>query len=141
MNGRKRQARGFTLIELLVVISIIGVLAAVVLVSLNSARGKSRDAKRVANVRQIMTGLELFYNDNGRYPTVSAGNTPTPGDGAPAFSTYLSLYPPQPIGGACVNTVHTYTRPTVDTYTIAFCLEGVTGGLAAGAHVATQAGL
>src|SRR4051812_30965298 len=78
----RKEAAGFTLIELLVVIAIIGVLAAVVLVSLNSARQKSRNARRLADVRQLMTALELFYNDNSRYPlpvaVTSAG--PTVGD-------------------------------------------------------------
>lgn len=59
--------RGFTLIELLVVISIIGLLSSVVLASLNSARKKARDARRIADVKQIQLALELFYDKNGRY--------------------------------------------------------------------------
>lgn len=60
--------RGFTLIELLVVIAIIGVLAAVVLVSLTSARIKSRDARRLADMQQVKSGLDIYYNVGSGYP-------------------------------------------------------------------------
>ena len=63
-----KKARGFTLIELLVVIAIIGLLSTLAVVALNSAREKARDAKRVADVRQIQTALELFFNTNSGYP-------------------------------------------------------------------------
>ena len=62
-------SRGFTLIELLVVIAIIGILSSVVLASLNSARVKGRDAARISNVKSLETAMELYYNDNGGYPT------------------------------------------------------------------------
>lgn len=67
MYSTKRNA-GFTLIELLVVIAIIGVLASVVLASLNSARAKARDARRLAEIKQIQTALELIYDQTGAYP-------------------------------------------------------------------------
>jgi prepilin-type N-terminal cleavage/methylation domain-containing protein len=66
------RARGFTLIELLVVIAIIGLLSAVVLASLNSARTKSRDARRLADLKQLQTALELYYSDNNAYPATLA---------------------------------------------------------------------
>lgn len=59
---------GFTLIELLVVISIIGLLASVVLVSLNSARTKAKAARAAADLRQIGTALSMYLDDNGIYP-------------------------------------------------------------------------
>lgn len=64
----KIKSKGFTLIELLVVISIIGLLASVVLVSLNSARIKARDARRLADMKQMQTALGLYYQNNDRYP-------------------------------------------------------------------------
>ncbi|HYE22994.1 MAG TPA: type II secretion system protein [Candidatus Paceibacterota bacterium] len=63
------QPRGFTLIELLIVIAIIGILSATVLVSLNQTRVKARDALRQSDLRQVRTALEIYYFDNGRYPT------------------------------------------------------------------------
>ena len=64
----KDPKKGFTLIELLVVISIISLLSSIVLASLTEVRKKARDTKRVAEVQQIQTQLELYYNENGEYP-------------------------------------------------------------------------
>src|SRR3989338_7568930 len=64
-----KKSKGFTLIELLVVIAIIGILSYVVLASLNSARKKSRDARRVLDIQQIQTALELYFDAIKSYPT------------------------------------------------------------------------
>lgn len=71
LSVRKDNSQGFTLIELLVVIAIIGVLTSVVLASLNSARAGARDAQRIAEIRQLQTALELYYDANGHYPRTS----------------------------------------------------------------------
>jgi type II secretion system protein G len=68
MKIYRRTVSGFTIIELLVVIAIIGLLASVVLVSVNSARAKSRDAARVQAMKQVQSALELYYADNKHYP-------------------------------------------------------------------------
>jgi len=150
-KGRIINHKGFTLIELLVVIAIIGLLASVVLVSLNSARAKSRNAKRIAEVRQIMTALELYYNDNSRYP-IQSGAVPSMTDGATPLSNFLSAYPTAPTpednpsaGGTCTaaNNLYSYaaTGATPSTYTVIFCLGGTTGGLANGLHTASPSGI
>ncbi len=64
---------GFTLIEMLIVIAIIGVLAAVILTSANSARQKSRIAQALTDLAQINLALQGYQAENGRYPT-SGGN-------------------------------------------------------------------
>src|SRR4051812_37739695 len=61
--------KGFTLIELLVVIAIIGILSSIVLASLNSARKKGRDARRIADIKQLQLALELYYDAHSNYPT------------------------------------------------------------------------
>lgn len=59
---------GFTLIELLVVISIIGFLASLAMVSINSARVKARDSRRKADLTQIRKALDLYFDQYGYYP-------------------------------------------------------------------------
>ncbi len=61
--------RGFTLIELLVVIAILGLLSTLAVVALGSARTKSRDSKRLSDLKQLQTALELYYTENTAYPT------------------------------------------------------------------------
>ena len=94
-----RSVRGFTLIELLVVIAIIGILASVVLVSLNSARNKGNDAAVKANLGGVRTQAELVYDSSGNsYATVctsnpiadaltAADNAGPAGDGVECFDT------------------------------------------------------
>jgi type II secretion system protein G len=66
------KSKGFTLIELLVVVAIIGILATVVLSSLGAARTRARDARRIAEMKNFETALEMYYLDNNGYPAMSA---------------------------------------------------------------------
>lgn len=68
---KKRLSRGFTLIELLVVIAIIGILSAIVLASLNTARAKGSDAAIKSDLANMRAQAELLYDDSGCYTSVA----------------------------------------------------------------------
>ncbi|PIT94787.1 hypothetical protein COT98_02110 [Candidatus Falkowbacteria bacterium CG10_big_fil_rev_8_21_14_0_10_39_9] len=130
-----KSKKAFTLIELLVVIAIIGILATVSVITLSNARAKSRDAKRAGDIKQVQTALELFFNDNNRYPTVAEWNTrqlfSTTTD---ATTTYMQIIPtaPTPAAGTCTSNQNTISyTPTEDgsSYYISFCLGNTTGTL------------
>jgi prepilin-type N-terminal cleavage/methylation domain-containing protein len=70
----KKYNRGFTLIELLVVIAIIGILASVVLISLQSARKKGNDSRVISDVQQLRTQAEAVYNGSNYNAALVAGN-------------------------------------------------------------------
>ncbi len=94
---------GFTLIELLVVIAIIGVLASIVLASLNTARRKSRDARRVTDLKQLQLALELFYDGQTTpaYPASTANCSVADPRGLQALApTYIPTIPHDPNAGA-----------------------------------------
>ncbi|MFQ5661820.1 MAG: hypothetical protein ACE5F2_01025, partial [Candidatus Paceibacteria bacterium] len=63
-----------------------------VLASLNSARQKSRDAKRISDVKQLQLALEFYFDANGGYPSAISGTLLT----APG---YIAVIPTDPVGG------------------------------------------
>jgi len=97
----RRLSRGFTLVELLVVIAIIGVLATLLLLQLGVARQRARDAKRIADVNQVRTGLELYFDDNGQYPQIATyGTSNGTGLGPSLVPKYLTLLPIDPLNNS-----------------------------------------
>lgn len=163
-----RKARGFTLIELLVVIAIIGLLSTLAVVALGNARQKSRDAKRVADIKQVQTAMELYFADKNSYPIDGAAGSGTltlgTGSGARLDTSgwsastdtdtpvYMQSVPTNPgPGGAdyVYRSFNTAGSADCDTepcgsYSLTFTTEGDPdggGSLAAGAQCATPAGL
>lgn len=63
-----KSQKGFTLIEILIVVAIIALIGTLSAVAVNSARSKQRDATRLANIRQLQTAMEDYYNENNAYP-------------------------------------------------------------------------
>ena len=70
---RTKNNKGFTIIELIVVIAIVAVLATIIITSVNQFQAKARDAKRKADISQIVKGLGMYYILHGSYPANSYG--------------------------------------------------------------------
>ncbi len=136
MKAKTKQS-AFTLIELLVVIAIIGILATLAVVALQQARQNARDAKRVADVKQMSTALELFFNDNQSYP-----------DALEELQTggYMQILPSAPsvADGTCTpeENNYEYTVGTENsTYTLSFCSGKQVSDLSPGPLCMTPGGL
>lgn len=71
-----RNQKAFTLIELLVVIAIIGILAALIIANLSTARARARDTQRKAHLQQIATALQMYFDVNNNYPNTSINLSP-----------------------------------------------------------------
>ena len=149
-----KQKKGFTLVELLVVIAIIGLLSTLAVIALGSARSNARDARRISDIKQIQTALELHFADAGKYPfpeaatTLGSDVTNVLHDSGFGNSTQIPLeaeiYMGQVPGQIDTPTnigVYSYTSASGDTYTLSFELEGKIGELGAGTHTASPEGI
>lgn len=96
-NQKSGKQKGFTLIELLVVVAIISLLASVALIAMQSAREKSRNVKRLADMTQMNTALELYFASYRGYPSGTFGQP------SPLVPEFLIKLPtaPEPADGNC----------------------------------------
>lgn len=158
----KKNKFAFTLVEMLVVIAVIGVLTTLAMVAVQSSRENTRNAKRVADIKQIQNALELYYQDNNAYPLIlNSGEALVSGT-----VTYMEQIPfvPTPNDGACSEeeNYYIYTIPTRfryfyydvennktkwywekddNYYDVHFCIGENSGSLSAGEVVASSRGL
>ena len=94
-----KKEKGFTLIELLVVVAIIGTLSGLVLVAMGGARKKARDSVRKSDMRQVLSGQEMYYGDMESYLTNAKKVT-----GTVEIPSYLRiLHDPSCPGGTCTS--------------------------------------
>ena len=134
--------KGFTLIELLVVIAIIGLLSTLAVVALSSARTKARDSKRLSDLKQLQTALELYYTDKNGYPAaataITLGGTSyncLGSNGIAAIAScgttkYMGLVPSDPGSYS-----YSYVSAASTTFTITAQLEGTVNGLTGNIYV------
>jgi uncharacterized protein (TIGR02145 family) len=133
----------FTVVELLIVISIIGIIISISFISYSNVRQKSRDTKRITDIKLIQKSLEDYYRNEGAYPI-----SLTPGQslvGSSSSSTYLQVIPQNPSprnDGACLDGEYTYRSTATGTnYMIDFCLSETIGDLPVGQKCATPQGI
>lgn len=127
-----RKNLGFTLIELLVVVAIIGILASVVLASLNTARAKGSDAAIKANLDNMRAQAAIYYDTNSKYNTVagtavtcqvSSTGTQTPNPCTALFGDATMLSGLTAAASASGNTVYGATDTTGGLYAIEATLK------------------
>ena len=117
----KSKTKGFTLIELLVVIAIIGILSAVVLASLNTARTKGKVASAMGSMNSMRAQAELTITSAGTYPT----NICTAATGP--LATLITAVNTQAGGTVTCNTPSgtdfSSWASSIDTTIIHFCVD------------------
>ncbi len=121
----RQNKHGFTILELLVSMAIIAILTAVTLATISGIKQKSRDDKRLSDMREIVKALNLYSNNHGRYPTASTQVTIT-GDDAMSLELegdlVITNVPRDPLYPSADYT-YRYVSQTGNDFTLSFCLE------------------
>lgn len=140
-----KKTKGFTFIEIMVVVTIIAMLAALVSTTVRYVRISGRDSKRVNDINEIRSALNLYYSKYSQYPTAV-----TPGQSFTINGTiYLSTVPtnPQPYDdGSCADgspsPEYVYTQTSSGlSYTLVFCLGYKQDSIPAGINKAIPEGI
>lgn len=63
--------KGFTLTELMIAIAVLSILAAIALPQLNGMRVRSRDVKRITDLKNLQVALERYFDKHGQYPNTA----------------------------------------------------------------------
>jgi len=104
---------------------------------LDKQRKEARDDKRIADIKQIQSALELYYNDESKYPDVVI-----PGEILEGKAVYMPQVPknPEPAGKICDNTSeYVYTvKDSNRAYEIVYCLEDKKSDIPRGVNIADQ---
>lgn len=132
---KKEKKTGFTLVEILVAIAIVAVLATLAIVSLQNARSNARDSKRLADIRQIKTALELFFNDHNRYPSQEEWDNWEIKSSSGSYFMLSKPKAPSPASRNCDSENNEYIyKPSSDgrSYVISFCVGKSFSGLKPG---------
>ena len=142
-----KKQKGFTLVEILIVVAIVALVGTLAVVAVNSARSKQRDATRLANVRQLQSALEDYFNETNEYPS---GELMPLGD--PAISSCLGS---TGFHGDCSGDSSTIIRNVPNTYVAgldgivvcgspgrnAFCYTQIKNGISYVIHFELENGL
>ena len=140
--------RGFTLVELLVVIAIIGLLIAMLLPSINAARESGRRTACANNLHQLITALDVYENQKGKYPAgrdgcdgITTGPCNRPDNdhrvGTSAFVRLLPFLEQQPLFDSCTE-VFPASDPTRPFYQVSAAVESTRMGTLICASDTTQ---
>ena len=132
MDKSIKKDAGFTLVELLVVIAVIGLLVTIVIVSLQGAKSRARDAERMTNVNNIITALALYNTIYNEYPIYDSltitGTDPLSNDLMSALT--INAVPEDPLRGQisadCGSLgayIYLYDSDDGSTFTLEYCLE------------------
>jgi len=142
-NCKKKRSFGFTLIELLVVIAILGIITIVVIAVFSEAKAKSRDSRRVSDIKTLHNALAMYVDKYNFYPVANVAPPGIAIDGNDIVSQALknekillsNIVDPrasQVIGGEVFNYYY-YTDSNGRVYTLTYCLEtGSINGLVQG---------
>lgn len=124
MKSKESGKGGFTILELLIVVAIIGILSAATLVLLSDTRARSRDAKRLSDMREIEKALNLYQTSNGNFP-VSVSTTTLTGEDSVSTALenggHISELLPDPQHPDLTYKYSTNANGT--DFTLSFCIE------------------